>query len=140
MKNLTNRYIAQNGKNLYKWSLTLPCRLYSSKTFRQVQYFHKNLTQENISVIGFIRDISHGAGTQGMVTYMLILVISNLVQFLLQKLLNYWNKNFFTIASVSTRLMNRSEVNWKSLSRVRLFVTPWTIKSMGFSRPEYWSG
>ena len=29
---------------------------------------------------------------------------------------------------------------WKSLSRVRLFVTPWTIQSMEFSRPEYWSG
>ena len=27
---------------------------------------------------------------------------------------------------------------WKSLSRVRLFVTPWTIQSMKFSRPEYW--
>ena len=29
---------------------------------------------------------------------------------------------------------------WKSLSRVWLFVTPWTIQSMEFSRPEYWSG
>ena len=33
----------------------------------------------------------------------------------------------------------------KSLSHVRLFVTPWTIAyqappSMGFSRQEYWSG
>ena len=33
----------------------------------------------------------------------------------------------------------------KSLSRVRLFVTPWTIDyeaplTMGFSRQEYWSG
>ena len=33
----------------------------------------------------------------------------------------------------------------KSLSRVRLFVTPWTAAyhaplSMGFSRHEYWSG
>ncbi|CAN0474955.1 unnamed protein product [Rangifer tarandus platyrhynchus] len=28
----------------------------------------------------------------------------------------------------------------KSLSRVQLFVTPWTIWSMGFSRPEHWSG
>ena len=32
-----------------------------------------------------------------------------------------------------------------SLSRVRLFVTPWTVayqvpQSMGFSRQEYWSG
>ena len=33
----------------------------------------------------------------------------------------------------------------KSLSRVRLFATPWTVAyqappSTGFSRPEYWSG
>ena len=28
---------------------------------------------------------------------------------------------------------------WKSLSVVRLFVTPWTIQSVEFSRPEYWS-
>ena len=29
---------------------------------------------------------------------------------------------------------------WKSLSYDPLFVTPWTIQSMEFSRPEYWSG
>ena len=29
---------------------------------------------------------------------------------------------------------------WKSLSPAWLFVTPWTIQSMKFSRPEYWSG
>ena len=39
--------------------------------------------------------------------------------------------------------MSGSEV--KSLSRVRLFVTPWTVAyqappSMGFSRQEYWNG
>ena len=28
---------------------------------------------------------------------------------------------------------------WKSLSVVRLFVTPWTIQSVELSRPEYWS-
>ena len=28
----------------------------------------------------------------------------------------------------------------KSLSLVWLFVTPWTIQSMDFSRPDYWSG
>ena len=28
---------------------------------------------------------------------------------------------------------------WKSLSRVWLFATPWTIQSVEFSRPEYWS-
>ena len=33
-----------------------------------------------------------------------------------------------------------SEVKWKSLSHIRLFVTPWTIQYMELSRPEYWSG
>ena len=37
------------------------------------------------------------------------------------------------------------KVKVKSLSRVRLFATPWTVayqasQSMGFSRQEYWSG
>ena len=37
------------------------------------------------------------------------------------------------------------KVKAKSLSRVRLFVTPWTVAnqaplSMAFSRQEYWSG
>ena len=37
------------------------------------------------------------------------------------------------------------KVKVKSLSRVRLFVTPWTVayqapQSMEFSRQEYWSG
>ena len=43
----------------------------------------------------------------------------------------------------TTRLFKRKKV--KSLSRVRLFVTPWTAAYkappfMGFSRQEYWSG
>ena len=29
---------------------------------------------------------------------------------------------------------------WKSLSCVQLFVTPWTMQSVEFSRLEYWSG
>ena len=29
---------------------------------------------------------------------------------------------------------------WKSLCRVWLFATPWTMQSMEFSRPEYWNG
>ena len=41
------------------------------------------------------------------------------------------------------RAVERKEM--KSLSRVRLFATPWTVDhqaplSMGFSRREYWSG
>ena len=39
----------------------------------------------------------------------------------------------------------RMKVKVKSLSRARLFATPWTVayqapRSMGFSRQEYWSG
>ena len=39
----------------------------------------------------------------------------------------------------------KGKVKVKSLSRVRLFATPWTIAhqappSMGFSKQEYWSG
>ena len=29
---------------------------------------------------------------------------------------------------------------WKSLNCILLFVAPWAIQSMEFSRPEYWSG
>ena len=36
--------------------------------------------------------------------------------------------------------MQKHKWKWKSLSRVRLFSTPWTIQSLEFSRPEYWSG
>ena len=37
------------------------------------------------------------------------------------------------------------DVKWKSLSRIQIFVTPWTVAcqtplSMEFSRPEYWNG
>ena len=35
---------------------------------------------------------------------------------------------------------NRSGVKWKLLHRVQLFVTSWTVQSMEFFRPEYWSG
>ena len=29
---------------------------------------------------------------------------------------------------------------WKSFSRVQLFANSWTVQSLEFSRPEYWSG
>ena len=32
------------------------------------------------------------------------------------------------------------EWEWKPLSRVQLFATPWTIQSTELSRPEHWSG
>ena len=44
-------------------------------------------------------------------------------------------KNLFLSAEID---IFYSEVKWKSLRRVWLFVTPWTIQSVEFSRPEYW--
>ena len=38
------------------------------------------------------------------------------------------------------RYFSWSQAKWKSLSHVRFFVTLWTMHSMEFSRPEYWSG
>ena len=37
-------------------------------------------------------------------------------------------------------LSHQGSPKWKPLSHVQLFVTPWTIQSMEFSRPEYYSG
>ena len=42
-------------------------------------------------------------------------------------------------------MLEKVKVKVKSLSHVRLFVTPWTVAyqaspSMGFSQQEYWSG
>ena len=44
-----------------------------------------------------------------------------------------------------TMLAKNKNSEVKLLSRVRLFVTPWTVAyqappTMGFSRQEYWSG
>ena len=45
---------------------------------------------------------------------------------------------FLTIWA-TTEALNSLE-KWKLLCGVRLYATPWTIWSMEFSRPEYWSG
>ena len=41
---------------------------------------------------------------------------------------------------IKQSLLIPSPCECKSLSRVWLSATPWTIQSMEFSRPEYWSG
>ena len=43
---------------------------------------------------------------------------------------NNWGKTFLVLW----------KWKWKLLSHIQLFVTQWTIQSMEFSRPEYWSG
>ena len=51
-------------------------------------------------------------------------------------------KIFSTMRQINVHLLILLKVKMKgkSLSHVRLFATPWTIQSMEFSRPEYWSG
>ena len=55
----------------------------------------------------------------------------------------HWSGLPFPSPVIKYEVSEVSEV--KSLSRVRLFVTPWTVAfqappSMGLSRQEYWSG
>ena len=45
-----------------------------------------------------------------------------------------------THSTVTTFSYNEWVSEWKALSRVWLFATPWTIQSMECSRPEHWSG
>ena len=45
-----------------------------------------------------------------------------------------------TLAKQYIHKSHESYEKWKLLSRVWLFATPWTIQSMEFSGPEYWSG
>ena len=56
-----------------------------------------------------------------------------------------FQKNIYFCFIDSTKASDCVKVKVKSLSRVRLFATPWTVAhqappSMGFSRQEYWSG
>ena len=41
---------------------------------------------------------------------------------------------------LAKQVKDAAEGKWKLLSCLRLFATLWTIQSMEFSRPEYWSG
>ena len=49
----------------------------------------------------------------------------------------------FIFTKVSIKKEKKTPKHLESESHsvsLRLFVTPWTIQSMKFSRPEYWSG
>ena len=61
--------------------------------------------------------------------------------------LGMWRLSHWTTREVwdvhlkeSVPLFTAHKVKWKSPSLVRLPATPWTIQSMAFTRPEYWSG
>ena len=53
-------------------------------------------------------------------------------------LLQDWLK--YLLLGEGNRLLGLKSWNWKLLSRVRWLMTPWTIESMEFSRPEYRRG
>ena len=57
------------------------------------------------------------------------------------KKMKTWNRSSIATNSIKTlKMVHTQRWKWKSLSCVWLFATPWTIQSMEFSRPEYWSG
>ena len=51
-----------------------------------------------------------------------------------------WSSYDGSVLRVTEEVLWLRLSSWKSLSRVWVFATPWTIQSMEFSRPEYWSG
>ena len=53
-------------------------------------------------------------------------------------LLQDWLK--YLLLGEGNRLLGLESWMWKLLSHVQRLVTPWTLQSMEFSRPEYWSG
>ena len=71
-------------------------------------------------------------------------------------LLNYWSEiwvaqELWLMSEMGPVLWDRAlkcgvcansrwKRKWKSLSTVRLLEAAWTVQSMEFSRPEYWSG
>ena len=56
---------------------------------------------------------------------------------LIEQVSNYINKDRILSENFHYSLF---QWKWMSLSCVQPFVIPWTIQSMEFSRPEYWSG
>ena len=56
------------------------------------------------------------------------------------KMLRKTQMNFLTNPKDDPHSIEVWVSEWKLLSRVWLLETPWTIQSMEFSRPEYWSG
>ena len=54
---------------------------------------------------------------------------------------NWLPRNSFIVLHLLKPVFKENmRVKWKSFSCVQLLVTPWTIQSVEFSRPEYWSG
>ena len=50
------------------------------------------------------------------------------------------NQNAGHQGSINKCCFGQRVSEWKSLSRVWVFATPWTIQSVEFSRPEHWNG
>ena len=72
-----------------------------------------------------------------------------MVFFAVEMLVSLIRSHLFIIVFISTALGSKKTLiqfmSVKSLGRVRLFATPWTVAyqappSMGFSRQQYWSG
>ena len=62
-----------------------------------------------------------------------------------KSMIKIFNKMVSKTKYFTSSLTSSLKIKVKSLSHVRLFVTPWTVThqappSMGFSRREYWSG
>ena len=67
------------------------------------------------------------SSTSGLLTHPASAILASLL---------FWHTRHIPTLRVSEMALTNLNKKWKSLSRVRLFATPWTIQSMEFSRPE----
>ena len=77
--------------------------------------------------------------------FSVFLHVPNLFSFLFYLLIVDFDFSTSSLVPEKGTRHHESEVKVKLLSRVQLFVTPWTVAyqaplSVGFSRQEYWSG
>ena len=113
-------------------------RVFSNESVLRIRWpkywsFCFSPSNEYIGLISFRMDWLDLLAVQG--------TLKSLLQHHSSKTSILWHSAFF-IVQLSHPYM---KVKVKSLSRVRLFATPWTVAyqappSMGFSRQEYWSG
>ena len=76
--------------------------------------------------------ISCSSSPTVMVTIHIVLIVRDFIS-------KHKYRDFPVVQLLRLTFQGRDKWKWKLLSHVQLFVTPWTIQSMEFSRPKYWS-
>ena len=89
---------------------------------------------------GFSFSISPFSEYSGLISFRMDWFDLLAVQGTLKSLLQHHSSKASILKHSAFLMVHTRKWKWKWLSHVRLFSTPWTIQSVEFFRPEYWSG